>query len=838
MITKTISIIEEIILSTLLATVLLLLLGYFFLSEGLEIDSFDAFGLHIERLYLKLDKKFIVRAKKVQIPLPKENTKSPLAIDPYLWIINGIPKIFQRIDIEDISWPPQYHMQLHYQDKTFTLLSKDLIAKFSLWMQKDLFVHIKKLQVPRYNARLQGDATIDHNDFTFKGVYEIEGIKGSIDLQKTSKNLYFTLRSRTFSNQNLAKLFTHIPLEPLIKEWSYKRIKAKRYKLHYLKGTWHIGSPFDLNSIKAFATAQNVTIRFNDSLPPAIVKKVSLRFFKDILYFDLFNPKYLNKPLQGSQVRIYQVGKKGSYALLHIKTSSPFDQKIKELLHAYRIAVPIVQKQGAVQADLHIKIFFKNFSTDVRGTFQTQNALISIKGLDLYLREALFKIYNGTILIRPSLVEIRPLLRSRIYGTIDISKAKGDFYLDISDLHIQQDIPLFIAKNIKERMQLDLNRSKVHLLFFDTDIFFDRIKTIEVHHLKKLIPFSPLLQKLAPLRGSLQIKLTPSIHFFAAVQKPNELCFQSHQPITTFFIQGNIKPNPNIHINDCATIHLAHPITAKIKNVWIKIPKEDSNSSNSTITFHTPVTIQLNHVTFFKDNHLIPFERAILNIQEENISLTGKVHKGSIKGWIKHNDIEIAVKDLNDDFVNKLLGTNIVQGGSFGLEAKGKKDNFQGKIRLENTTIAQLKLLNNLFATINAIPALVTLHNPGFNSQGLFIKTGSITFSYHNGYLLIKRLHLESDALQIEGNGGIDLHKNTIKMNVWLKTFTSITNIVSKIPIAGYILLGKDGSIAISAEISGELKNPTITTHATKDTIKAPFNIIKRTLTLPFKLFD
>ncbi len=789
-------------------------------------------------MYLKLDKKFIVHAKKIQISLSNKDAKSPLAVDPYLWIINGIPKIFQRIDIEDISWPPRYHMHLRYQDKRFTLLSKEFIAKFSLWMQKDLIFHINKLHLPRYDLRLQGDASIDHSDFTFTGRYEIEGIKGSIDLQKKSKNLYFTLRSGTFSHQNLAKLFAHIPLEPLIKEWSYKRIKAKRYKLHYLKGKWHIGSPVNLHAIKALATAQNVTIRFNDSLPPARVKKVTLHFFKDTLYFDLFDPKYLNKPLKGSKVAIYRVGQKGSYLLLHIKTSSPFDQKIKELLHTYRIVVPIVQKQGVVQADLHFKILFKDFSTDVRGTFQTQNSLITIKGLDLYLRNAFFKIHNETILIRPSLLEIPPFLSTQVYGTIDISKAKGDFYLTIDTLQIQPDIPLLVAKNIKERIWLDLNHSKVHLLFFDTDIFFDRIKTIEVHHLKKLIPFSPLLQKLAPLRGSLKIELTPSIHFFASVQKPNELCFKSHQPITTFLIQGNIKPYPNIQINDCATLHLTHPIMAKIQNVWIKIPKGDSNNSHSTTTtFHTPVTIQLHHVTFFQDNHLIPFERATLNIQEENISLIGKYKKGSIKGWIKSNDIEITAKDLNNDFVNKFLGTHIVQGGSFGLEAKGKKDNFYGRVHLKNTTIAQLKLLNNLFATINAIPALVTLHNPGFNSQGLFIKTGSILFGYHNGYLLIKHLRLESDSLKIEGNGGIDLHKNSIKMNIWLKTFTSLTNIVSKIPIAGYILLGKDGSIAISVEISGDLKNPTIITHAAKDTIKAPFNIIKRTLTLPFQLF-
>ncbi len=833
MITKTISKIEKIIFSTFLATVVLLLLGYFFLSEGVEIRSLSLFGLNIEKLYLKLDKKLIVRAKKVQIPSATKRTDTNL--DPYLWMINALPKLFQTVDIKDISWRSKYHLRLRYQDGIFTLRSKEFILRFSLWMDKNLHLFIQRLHLPRYNLSLQGEAKIKHSDFDFKGKYRIESITGSLSLQKQSKDLFYWVRSDTFSNHNLAKLFSHIPVDPLIKEWSYRRIIGRDYKLHYLKGQWRIGTPFDLRSVEALATAKELKVRFNDSLPPVLVKKVALHLSDGNLYFKLFGPRYLNKDLRGSKVTIYRVGQRGSYLLLHLRTTSPFDKDIKKLLAAYRIKIPIIQKKGVLQADLDIKIVFKNFSTDVQGRFRTQDSLVTIKGLDLYLKKAYFKIHNDYVVIRPSVVAIDPFVTSRLYGTIDISKAKGDFHLHILRLHIDQGAPLLLAKDIQERLLLDLTRSKAHLVYFDTDIFFDRIKQIHIHRLQKLIPFSPLLQKLAPLRGSLEVKLTPSIDFLAKIEKPNDICYKAHHPITTFHLTGHIRPHPKIHMKECGTLFIDRTISATIQNVWIKLPDLNSNSS---IEPNRVLLLRLKNVTLFRKNHLIPFDEATISLKKGHIALEGRYKNGSIHGWMQEGNVTLEGKNLGSDFVNKLLGKKVLKGGSFDLEVKGKKDDLIGKIYLKRTTIEKLKLLNNLFAAINTIPALVTLHNPGFSSEGLFVKNGVIEFRYRHGRLLIQRLHLVSYSLEFDGFGTIDPAHDTIQMNLWLKTLKSITDIISKIPIAGYILLGKDGSIAISLEITGSLKDPKITTHAAKDTIKAPFNIIKRTLTLPFKLFE
>jgi len=79
---------------------------------------------------------------------------------------------------------------------------------------------------------------------------------------------------------------------------------------------------------------------------------------------------------------------------------------------------------------------------------------------------------------------------------------------------------------------------------------------------------------------------------------------------------------------------------------------------------------------------------------------------------------------------------------------------------------------------------------------------------------------------------------DTIALHMQIHFLESLTTILNKIPIAGYLIFGDDGSMAITLNIHGSLYNPKVETEATKDLVKAPLNILERTLTLPFKLFE
>ena len=75
-------------------------------------------------------------------------------------------------------------------------------------------------------------------------------------------------------------------------------------------------------------------------------------------------------------------------------------------------------------------------------------------------------------------------------------------------------------------------------------------------------------------------------------------------------------------------------------------------------------------------------------------------------------------------------------------------------------------------------------------------------------------------------------------MNLNLSTFKSVSNIVKHIPLIGYLVLGDEGCISTKVRIRGKLANPIVKSQIIKDTLKAPVNIIKRTLGIPLKIFQ
>jgi len=104
--------------------------------------------------------------------------------------------------------------------------------------------------------------------------------------------------------------------------------------------------------------------------------------------------------------------------------------------------------------------------------------------------------------------------------------------------------------------------------------------------------------------------------------------------------------------------------------------------------------------------------------------------------------------------------------------------------------------------------------------------------------LYFDNILMNGESAQITGRGKINFDSQTIAMLMHIHFLENLTNILNKIPIAGYIIFGDDGTMAVTLNISGYLENPKIATETVKDVAKVPLNILERTLTLPFKLFE
>jgi hypothetical protein len=210
-------------------------------------------------------------------------------------------------------------------------------------------------------------------------------------------------------------------------------------------------------------------------------------------------------------------------------------------------------------------------------------------------------------------------------------------------------------------------------------------------------------------------------------------------------------------------------------------------------------------------------------------------HKGG-SAWLKVDGkiFELHGKGFGEKFISNIFKSSYFKNGSLSFSASGSFDKFDGVAKIKDTTIRNYILLNNLLAFINTIPALATFTVPRYSKSGFKVNEAYTGFSYKDSILHINGIKVDGVEMDIFGDGQIDYGSNTINMDLSVKTQAGRN--VGKIPLVGYILVGDDNTAMTTFKLSGDLDNPKITNKVAKDIAVAPFNILIRTLKLPFKI--
>jgi hypothetical protein len=250
---------------------------------------------------------------------------------------------------------------------------------------------------------------------------------------------------------------------------------------------------------------------------------------------------------------------------------------------------------------------------------------------------------------------------------------------------------------------------------------------------------------------------------------------------------------------------------------------------------NTPLPVRIlaenTYLFLMKDRKILADSmQATLNNDDLDVSLQHRSGNAVLK--IRNNDFYINGKGFNDTFMEHLFALSDFSGGDFSFQAKGKSDEFEGIMRVENTILKDYKLLNNVLAFINTVPSLATFSLPNYNTQGLPVEEGYAQFMYKNGMLNVHNFTLNSPEIKILGEGNSNLRTHTLNGSLTLKT--DLGSALAKVPMVGYILFGNDGSVSTTVTIRGNLENPKIETAIAKEIVTAPYNMIKRTLVYPF----
>jgi uncharacterized protein involved in outer membrane biogenesis len=181
------------------------------------------------------------------------------------------------------------------------------------------------------------------------------------------------------------------------------------------------------------------------------------------------------------------------------------------------------------------------------------------------------------------------------------------------------------------------------------------------------------------------------------------------------------------------------------------------------------------------------------------------------------------------------------------VELRGEGEDFQkvkeslnGSLRLEmeNGVIERFNILAKIFSILN-VSQLLMGRFPDLKTKGLPYHQIMANIHIKDGVASTEDFLVDSDAIKITIFGKVDLGKNLIDAKIGIHPLVTLDTVLSKVPIAGYILTGKDKAfLSYLYEVKGDLDDPKIEAIPIKGLGEGFLGIIRRLLETPLRPFQ
>jgi hypothetical protein len=180
------------------------------------------------------------------------------------------------------------------------------------------------------------------------------------------------------------------------------------------------------------------------------------------------------------------------------------------------------------------------------------------------------------------------------------------------------------------------------------------------------------------------------------------------------------------------------------------------------------------------------------------------------------------------------------------VELRGEGENFQKvkeslngslRVEMENGVIERFNILAKIFSILN-VSQLFMGRFPDLNTKGLPYHQLMGTIHVKDGIASTEDFILESDAMRITLLGKVDVAKGLIDAKIGIHPLVTLDKILSYVPIAGYILTGKEKAfLSYVYEVKGDLNDPKIEPIPIKGLGESFLGIMKRLVETPLTPF-
>ena len=624
-----------------------------------------------------MDKKLILTIDNIEYKSEKTTTSSSFeelknSIELLPKVLNFFQKIkINKLKINDNEFEIILDDEILYLDNKYiniaskidTISNQVVFELYSLYLKDLNFLFDGKVKIDYFNEKID-----------YYGNFYYENLQSNINVEMTKKIAKFYLVSEPFKSLKFLKNFLHLP--NIAESWMYDNVKGD-IKIEELYAEYDlINNHIIENSIQGKAQIKDAKIRFHKDVDVVNTKSLDIFFKDNKLYFNLMEPIFKDKKLDGSFVLINNLtSEKNGQVDVFLKTNSKLDKDILDILKAYNITLPIIQKNGNTQASLLMKFPYdttKNMST--YGEFFLNDAKVAINNFEFESKNAEVILDDSIIKIKNSDFKYKDMINATLNLNLDIKTLKSYGDANIKSFLIKEENKESLVEIKDKNTAIDLNfNNEVSILLKDlgTNIKISDLIYVNIDDLSKIYQYSKLLKDNSIKEGNiaLQIKDEKNINFEAFIKGLNLPLQKNDTNIDSLEINGKIEDGKTkisskdedikIEIDDKLNIYLKN-LDVILENNKIETTnlKQEVIISlfNSKLKMDTDIYYLENAKIFIK-NSGIDFEADVKDLNLPIKKNNNKIEKLSLVGTLKNHITSIETK--NKDLILQLTEDSV-----------------------------------------------------------------------------------------------------------------------------------------------------------------------------------
>ena len=679
-----------------------------------------------------------------------------------------------------------------------TIKNENIDIVLSIKKNKNKYIaDIKTFYLNKYSFQLSGrlDIDLDKGEFSHTGGYNLFGVNGGARIDFKDFIVNYSLYSNEFESLEFLKEIATLSEE--LQTWLFNNIKVTKYKIDSLQGEIDFNKKeLDFSNVKGVLKLTEPKVEFDPKLDKVISKSGVINLKDEKLDIELEEPKYLGIVLQNTKLMIDHLFHGKSDLNLDFTIKSKIGPQIKRILSAYDIDLPIVQKSSFSTADISLDIGLDDDHVDVKAKVTAHNTYILIEGIGVKFDDLSVDVTNDKIKIFSKTFYFKDKLRAGTKLTLDTNTMKMDGKLNIKKFLLTTQSGRVLA-NVNQQstdIEVDLNDNLIAFLK-KYNIYFDVTKELVKIYINdfKLVKYSaPMLSLFKVNNGNMIIK-TKDFDIIDATIFAKEIGFPIYakdgKRITGMeFLLHDEPAFTSIKSTDgLVDINVGNYTEAKIKNIDFNVEEyldnEKKTLSNNDLSEYPSAIITGTNSHMGYNKNSFEFQNYEIRTQDNTISVVAKLNDSDFVFSKSEQEIRFKLQNLDHKIINKYFNSNALIDGRYNVKGYGTTDNIRGHVDFKNSTLKDMKFVNNIFAVINTIPSILTLSNAGFNNKGYLVERGDMDYSYSNDSLYLSNNDVKSKNFNVKGNDAIDLKDDIIDMNLTITFFKELVE--TQIQITG-----------------------------------------------------